>query len=279
MSRFDLPYFDQIIDRLDGEPSSEVAAAFKRHVHWGYFATPETSDTSLEGYVVAAEAMTQRVCTAAGARDGLSILDVGCGFGGTIDHLNRQLDKTDFVGLNIDGRQLARARQLVEARPNNTVEFVEGDACDLPFADRQFDVVLAVECAFHFRSRKQFLREVARVTKPGGALALTDFVLPPAGLAPLTAWMQSSGVPESDFYGPNRKPLTAQAYDRLGRSAGFLSADDENITTNTLPTYPAMRRLYNQAGLPDGEAATTYLEELAVGGFMEYHVIAFRRPA
>ncbi len=91
--------------------------------------------------------------------DGARILDVGCGFGGTIDHLDERLDGCELVGLNIDRRQLARARALVTPRRDNTVDFVAGDACRLPFADASFDFLSAVECAFHFPSRKQFFRE------------------------------------------------------------------------------------------------------------------------
>ena len=149
---YDLPYFDQIIERLEALPDSSLARAFERHVHWGYFASPETADDSVERYVAAAEELTRRMCDAAGVADGLTILDVGCGFGGTIDHLNAHLTGCELVGLNIDARQLDRARDLVQPRAENTVSFVEGDACSLPFEDGRFDAVLAVECAFHFWS-------------------------------------------------------------------------------------------------------------------------------
>jgi hypothetical protein len=33
----DLPYFDAILRVFDEHPDSEVATAFRRHVHWGYF--------------------------------------------------------------------------------------------------------------------------------------------------------------------------------------------------------------------------------------------------
>jgi hypothetical protein len=53
---------------------------------------------------------------------------------------------------------------------------------------------------------------------------------------------------------------------------------DVDITANTRPTYQAMRRLYREAGLRDGEAATDYLEEMSTRGYVGYHVLAFTKP-
>src|SRR5438034_5931485 len=52
--------------------------------------------------------------------------------------------------------------------PYTTLFRSEADACALPFPDASFDRVLAVECIFHFPSRLRFLKEAARVLKPGG---------------------------------------------------------------------------------------------------------------
>lgn len=278
MPDFDLPYFDQIIARFDEQPDSELAHAFRRHVHWGCFDPDADVDDSLDQYVVAAEEMTRRICDAGRVGDGQRILDVGCGFGGTVDHLNQRFDGVTLVGLNIDGRQLARARQLVEARPGNTVSFVQADACRLPFPDDSFDAVTAVECAFHFPSRKRFFQEVARVTRPGATLSLSDFVLGDGGFGELGAWKTANQQDESDFYGANAKPLTSAGYERMAKGSGLAPLLDADITTETLPTYPALRRIYREAGLPDGVQATDELEEIARRGFVEYHILAFASP-
>ena len=273
--KFDLPYFDQILERLKTLPDSSLARAFERHVHWGYFASPQTADDTVECYVAAAEELTRRMCEAAGVADGQTILDMGCGFGGTIDHLNQHLSGGELVGLNIDARQLARARDLVQPRSGNTVSFVEGDACALPFEDGRFDVVLAIECAFHFRSRKQFFREVRRVSKPGATLVLSDFILNDERIAALGQWLETNDAPSNAFYGSNRLPPASGSYARIAQSAGMRLTLDEDITANTLPTYAAMHRLYREAGLDDGVESTTYLEALARRDFVRYHVLGF----
>lgn len=275
MPSFELPYFDRILEHMKAAPSSDLARAFERNVHWGYFAAPDAADGSVEGYVAAAEALTTRMCDAAEVGDNMAILDVGCGFGGTIHHLNDSVAHCDLVGLNVDARQLERARRIVTAARENRVEFVEGDACELPFADAHFDRVLAVECIFHFQSRRKFFREVGRVLKPGGRLVLSDFVLNDERLADLGAWMNANAAPSSPYYGENRVPPTGGRYERLGRQSQLPRLSDEDITAQTLPTYPAMRHIYREAGLPDAVESTTYLEGLAVGGFVQYRILSF----
>jgi len=273
---FDLPYFDQILAGLEGKPESALAAAFQRHVHWGCFSKPDTVDDSLAAYVAAAEELTARVCRAAGVGDGQRILDVGCGFGGTVEHLCERLRDCRLVGANIDLRQLAKAKREVPARRGHDVAFALADGCQLPFATGAFDAIIALECIFHFKSRKAFFREAARVLRPQGRLVLTDFVLREGAQLAFGQWMMSGAVPPSPFYGPsNSAPPTARNYLRLASTNKMRCISDDDITANTLPTYPAMRRLYREAGLEEGEAATNYLEATAKEGFLQYHILAF----
>jgi SAM-dependent methyltransferase len=276
---FDLPYFDQIIERLESEPGSVLGEAFRRHVHWGCYEDPTRADDSLVGYAAAAENLTRKICKAAGMNERLDVLDAGCGFGGTLAFLDEQWTGCRLVGLNIDGRQLDRARSRACTREGTFLAFLEADACKLPIAPGVFDVVLAVECIFHFPSRKQFFREAARVLRPGGTLALTDFVLAPGAAEPYSRWAGSSDVAESGFYGANRMPASAESYGRIAVRSGLRIVVDDDITANTLPTYPAMRRVYEEAALPDGVLATDYLEALASKGWVQYHLMSFERAA
>jgi len=66
--------------------------------------------------------------------DGVSILDAGCGFGGTVASLNERFSGLEMIGLNIDPRQLERAAARVLARPDNQLRWRAADACSLPYA-------------------------------------------------------------------------------------------------------------------------------------------------
>src|SRR5262252_7233679 len=172
-ARVDLPYFDIFFEEL-ARGHRDIAVAFGRHVHWGYWGEDNHPDGSMEDFDEAAERMCRRVCDAARVRDGDRVLDVGCGLGGTIASLNERFSGVHIDGLNIDARQIERARGNVRAREGNAVAFHEGDACAMPFADASYDVVLALECIFHFASRRKFFSEVRRVLKPGGRFAFCD---------------------------------------------------------------------------------------------------------
>jgi SAM-dependent methyltransferase len=276
---FNLPYFDDLIERLERAPDSPVSQAFRRHVHWGYYSPPEAADDSMAGFLRAAEAMTARMCESGRVRNGLRILDVGCGLGGTIAHLNESLSGCKLVGLNIDERQLARARREVIARQDNEVVFVHGDACALPFDAGAFDVVLAVECIFHFPSRKAFFGEARRVLRDAGTLAVSDFVVDGARLDQLEAWAKTSGSTQGTFFGTNSTAISSETYVRLGRSKGFTLLRDEDITAETMPTYPFWKRLYGEAGLPGGVQVTSYFEETSRIGFFMYRILSFEAGA
>jgi SAM-dependent methyltransferase len=102
---------------------------------------------------------------------GGDVLDVGNGLAAQDPVIARVARPASLTAVNITWSQLEEGRgRLREAN----ARAVSADACRLPFPDGSFDGVISVEAAFHFSSRRRFLREAFRVLRPGGVLTMSD---------------------------------------------------------------------------------------------------------
>jgi ubiquinone/menaquinone biosynthesis C-methylase UbiE len=100
------------------------------------------------------------------------VLEVSCGHGGGASYLVRALHPASYTGLdfNPDGIAFCRKRHHVPG-----LDFMHGDAENLPFADGSFDAVVNVEASHAYPRLPRFLAEVVRVLRPGGHLLYADF--------------------------------------------------------------------------------------------------------
>jgi ubiquinone/menaquinone biosynthesis C-methylase UbiE len=275
----DLPYFDLLID--ERQVGGETGQLWERQVHWGYWEEPKAAAGTRADYFAAMEHMNGVLLEAGKVGDGQRLLDVGCGFGGTIQQINAGHSGMHLTGLNIDPRQLAAAETQTEAANGNHIAWAEGDACQLPFEDNSFDRVLAVECIFHFPSRERFLAEAARVLKPGGYLAVSDFVptMPVFGKTPIWTVIRSRIAKSYGTLGS----LPLRSYKSMGKRAGLELAANRNIRKNTLPTYPFLIQFFREQGSADAQkvmiVGTRWMKWLSKMGLIQYQVYTFHKPA
>lgn len=103
-------------------------------------------------------------------RHGQSVLDVACGTGVVARTARDGAHSGRIVGVDLNPAMLEVAR---EARPD--LEWVQGDAENLPFADAEFDIALCQSALFFFPDPGRAVAEMARVVAPGGVVALQTY--------------------------------------------------------------------------------------------------------
>jgi len=101
---------------------------------------------------------------------GMRVLDVGCGPGALLPALAQLVGAEGrVVGLDYAAPLLDTARErVVAAGVGERVELVAGDAHRLPFADASFDAVHVERVLMHLEDPDAAIREMRRVTRPGG---------------------------------------------------------------------------------------------------------------
>lgn len=280
MSNNYLPYFDFLISELQ-KKETIVEKGFGKHVHWGYWPNPLQAQYTHDDYYWAAKNLSTKICDISQIKDNQTVLDVGCGFGGTIAELNEQYSGMTLIGLNIDRRQLERAVQLVQPARNNQINFVEGNACSLSFEDNQFDNILAIECIFHFPSRKTFLEQACRALKPGGRITLSDLIPSPLFL-PQCMMLNLPLINKFNFFGACNINYTLHRYIRLASKLG-LEIEIYDITRNVLPTYYYLDFLLKNVRLTQpyrsmAAAFTMGMRFLSKTSLLKYQILSFKKP-
>jgi demethylmenaquinone methyltransferase/2-methoxy-6-polyprenyl-1,4-benzoquinol methylase len=105
------------------------------------------------------------------------VLDACCGTGDLAIEAERRGGRV--VGLDFSERMLERARPK-----SGTIEWVQGDALDLPFDDATFDAATVGFGVRNLRDLELGLKELARVVRPGGHVAVLEITRPRGILRP-----------------------------------------------------------------------------------------------
>jgi SAM-dependent methyltransferase len=191
------------------------------------------------------------------------VLDVACGSGNTTIPAARHA-WGNTVGLDYVPELLERGRERAAAERVD-VEWVEGDAENLPFEDASFDVVLSSFGVMFAPNHQRAADELLRVCKPGGRIGLASWVPegfigqmfatvvkhapPPPGVQPPILWGTEDHLRE--LFGDGISELSS---DRVKVGFGFRSFDHwlEFNRTYFGPTKVAFERIGEE-----GEGALT----------------------
>lgn len=165
-----------------------------------------------------------------GLRPGDAVLDAGCGTGRALEPLRAAVGPTGTViGIDLTPEMLHRARLAGRDRSGR---LVLADVSRLPLTDRSLDAVFGAGLISHLPDPAENLRELARVVRPGGRLALFH----PVGRAALAA-RQGRRITDDDLRAePNLRPLLDGSGWRL---TSYVDEDDRflalAVRQKTLP--------------------------------------------
>lgn len=138
---------------------------------------------------------------------GHRVLDVACGSGNTSLAAARR--NNAVVGLDLFDKLIERARMRAETEGFN-IEFLTGNAEELPFEDSSFDYVFSTFGVMFAPNQERAANEMLRVCRPGGTIALSNWTLesfpgalfalsakhapPPPGMRPPIEWGTVPGL-------------------------------------------------------------------------------------
>ncbi len=172
-----------------------------------------------------------------------TVLDVATGTGAVARELVRA-HGCRVVGLDQSPEMLAEARRRAAG-----IEYVEGSAERLPFADASFDHLTFTYLLRYVDDPGATLRELARVVRPGGTVAMLEFGVPRGLWRRLWNLHVRIGLPLAGR-------LLSPGWHRVGRFLG-----DSIRDFHARYPEPALLALWREAGLEDAQA-----RRLSLGG-------------
>ena len=178
------------------------------------------------------------------------VLDVASGTAAVSIELARSVPAREVVGVDQSSEMLAAGRARVRAAGlGDRIDLREGRAESLPFGDGEFDALTFTYLLRYVDDPAATMRELARVVRPGGTVAMLEFCVPRGVWRPLWELYVRVGLPGAGA-------LVSPAWRDVGR---FLGPSIRGFYEQ----YPVDRvlELWREAGLHD-----VHVRRLSLGG-------------
>jgi tocopherol O-methyltransferase len=254
-------------------------AFWGEHLHHGYW-------NGNESIARAQVQLMEELARHAAIPRGATLLDVGCGVGGSALWLAQQFD-CQVTGMTISPVQARiAARKARTLGLSGNVRFLVQDANQWQPEPAGFDVVWIMESSEHFPNKQEFFARCARAIKPGGTLAVC-------------AWLRRDGAMrdgEQQLLATIAEAMMSASLDSLSSyrqwmlDAGLTVAAADDITRHVEETWaycsrivakPAMRFLVRFTGAPTRRFVKAFplMEKAYSSGAMAFGLFVAKKPA
>jgi len=156
---------NRIIEHYD-VVSPYYRSLWGEHLHHGYWIRGDEPKEKAQLQLI------EHLAQLADVQRGAFILDIGCGFGGSSIYLAKRYNAT-VTGITISPVQVEMANQAAAAQ-RLEAKFLLMDAEAMNF-QKQFDMLWSVESISHYQNIPRFFESAAKLLKPGGTFAMTDW--------------------------------------------------------------------------------------------------------
>jgi SAM-dependent methyltransferase len=232
---------------------------------------------------VGGAAETDVLAQLAGIEASSVVLDVCSALGGPARHL-AQTTGCRVKGLDGTARMHEEAQRRTRlAGLESRVTFTLGDALDLPFDPAVFDVVWGQDAWCYVTDKQRLIAECARVLKPGGVIAFTD-------------WVETGSMSDETWTSLNRFMVfpyleTLDGYAGLAASAGLVVENREDLSADfarhvqsyldsLAMTYrPGVVAAYGQALYDEAERGIALWRDASAAGEVGRGRLVARKPA